>query len=437
MSGLERISNTRYEGSRPPATHCGSGNQPRSEGLDPGSQLRPPTRGPATSRGCALGRGLLAIALSGCGGSSGGSGDTDDATNTSGVTQGPTTGPAGSTTSMDTAAPTGASTSTTEPAATDSSTESSSTESSSTGPLITCDTISDFVVGATPCRTEESRCTLSLPASTSCAQACDQLGQACLRAYEESETCLAAVYEDALDCEATPAAPSFCQCGDPEVQYPPLQIVTIGDSTMDNTGVPGEAGWGNRFPPFGVRPEDLHNWGSSGASSLDFEMRSNWPSAQALLGPNTYLFIQFGHNDASDDPNRHTEPGEPPEYEGTYPDRLRFYADAARDVGATPVILTSLGRMLFNDDGTTRASHGNYPPSARKFAADEGLIMLDANRASRGEYERLGPEQTLAMYSFDEPTHFTPQGATRMAELIVRLACIESEALCAQFLPLD
>lgn len=240
-----------------------------------------------------------------------------------------------------------------------------------------------------------------------------------------------------MSCDAVPTEAGFCQCGDPSVEYPVAQIVTIGDSTMDNTGVPGEAGWGNMFPPFGVVPENLHNWGSSGASSLDFEQRSNWPSAQALLGPDVYLFIQFGHNDASDDPNRHTEPGEPPEFEGTYPDRLLFYADAARDAGATPVILTSLGRMLFNEDGTTRDSHGNYPPSARKFADDEGLIMLDANRASRGEFERLGQEQTLAMYSFDEPTHFTPEGAMRMAELTVRLACIESEALCALFLPLD
>jgi len=271
----------------------------------------------------------------------------------------------------------------------------------------------------------------------SCAEVCDTLGQTCLRAYEESDTCLAAVYNESLGCDEVPAEPSFCQCGDPTIEYPQAQVVTIGDSTMDNTGVPGEAGWGNQFPPFGVVPKDIHNWGSSGASSLDFETRSNWPSAQALLGPDVYLFIQFGHNDASDDPNRHTEPGEPPEYEGTYPDRLLFYADAARAVGATPVILTSLGRMLFNEDGTTRDSHGNYPPSARKFADDEGLIMLDANRASRGEYERLGQKQTLAMYSFDEPTHFTPEGATRMAELTVRLACIESEALCALFLPLD
>ncbi len=362
------------------------------------------------------------------------SADTDTGVAASSTSTNPTTDPDSSSSSAGPTGTTAPATGTSSPTTTDPATVG---DSSTTSPAATCDTISDFVVGAETCRSEVSRCTLSVPGGLSCAEACDELGQTCLRVYEESDACVAAVYNEALECEAAPVEPSFCQCGDPTLQYPQVQIVTIGDSTMDNTGVPGEAGWGNLFPPFGVRPEDIHNWGSSGASSLDFETRSNWPQAQALLAPNVYLFIQFGHNDASDDPNRHTEPGEPPDYEGTYPERLLFYADAARKAGATPVILTSLGRMLFNEDGTTRDSHGNYVPSARKLADDEGLIMLDANRASRGEYERLGQKQTLAMYSFDEPTHFTPEGATRMAELTVRLACIESEELCAQFLPLD
>lgn len=387
--------------------------------------------------GISLSVGLLALGLGACG-DDGGSGDTDSVGTTgttSGVTAGSTTDPASSTTSVETTAAGSSSSSTTSPSTT---TDPTSGESSTTGPQATCDSISDFVAGTTTCRTEESRCTLSVPAATSCSDACDQLGQTCLRAYEESDTCLAAVYNESLDCDVAPAEPSFCQCGDPTIEYPVAQVVTIGDSTMDNTGAPeNEAGWGNMFPPFGVVPGDIHNWGSSGASSLDFETRSNWPSAQALLAPDVYLFIQFGHNDSSDDPNRHTEPGEPPEYEGTYPDRLLFYVEAARAAGATPVILTSLGHMAFNEDGTTADYHGNYLPSARKLAEDEGLIMLDANRASRGEFERLGQKQTLAMYSFDEVTHFTPAGATRMAELTVRLACIESEALCALFLPLE
>ncbi|MBL4686213.1 MAG: hypothetical protein JKY37_16590 [Nannocystaceae bacterium] len=313
-----------------------------------------------------------------------------------------------------------------------------STESGSTGqPMASCDTISEFVPGASVCRDEEARCTLTVPANTSCEDSCAAMGQQCLRAYAESASCVPAVYEDAVGCDVAADTTSFCQCGDPSAAYPEALVVTIGDSTMDNTGVAGESCWGNELAPFAVRTEDIHNQGSSGASSLDFETRSNWPMAEALLGPDVYLLIQFGHNDGSDDPNRHTEPGEPPDYEGTYQERLLFYVDAARAAGATPVILTSLGRMTFNRDGTTsQGSLDGYVMSAREFAEQEGLMLFDANAASRGEYEKLGEKQTVALYSFDERTHFTPEGAQRMAELTVRLGCVESEAFCAQFLPL-
>lgn len=319
-----------------------------------------------------------------------------------------------------------------------STTGNESSESSSSGePLASCGAIAESFTGAATCRDEPSRCSLTVPVGSSCAETCEAMAWSCLRAYPESEACVPAVYLEEVDCAVPAAVPTFCQCGDLAQVHPPALVVTIGDSTMDNTGVRGESGWGNELPPFAVRPEDIHNQGSSGASSLDFETRPNWPMAEALLGPNVYLLIQFGHNDTSDDPNRHTEPGVPPEYDGTYHERLLFYVDAARDAGATPVILTSLGTMSFNRDGTTTPGYmAEYVLSARKFAEDEGLMLFDANAASRGEYERLGPEQTIELYSFDEQTHFTPAGAMRMAELTVRLGCVEDEAFCAQFMPL-
>ncbi len=305
-------------------------------------------------------------------------------------------------------------------------------------PLPTCAMIAEAVPGASTCREEPARCSLTVPTSASCTAACEAMGTSCLRAYPQTSDCVPAVELGSLACDATPISPAFCQCGDPAATHPEMAIVTIGDSTMANQYQPGiESGWGDELPPFAVRPEDIHNQGSSGASSLDFETRQSWLDAQALLGPNVYLLIQFGHNDTSTDPERHTDPGVPPDYLGTYRDRLMFYVDAAEKAGATPVLLTSLGNMDFNADGTSQDSYMNdYVLAARKLAADEGLPLIDANRVSRAEYDRLGPVDTIALYSNDETTHFSPAGATRMAELIVRAGCVESETLCAQFLPL-
>lgn len=52
-----------------------------------------------------------------------------------------------------------------------------------------------------------------------------------------------------------------------------------------------------------------------------------------------------------------------------------------------------------------------------------------------GEFKRPGPEQTIALYSFDEAKQFMAAGAMRMAEMTTRLRCLENEEFCAQFLP--
>lgn len=297
----------------------------------------------------------------------------------------------------------------------------------------TCATISDSVAGTSTCRNEVERCSLTIPATSSCEAACGAMNLQCLRAYDESAPCLAAVEYEALDCATPPATTGFCQCGDRSATYDEWTVITIGDSTMSN-GTTGESGWGDEFPTFGVRPDDVINEGSSGASSLDFETRSNWPRTQALLGPNVFLLIQFGHNDTSSDEDRHTEPGDAPEYMDSYRERLAFYVAAAREAGATPIIATSMGQMVFDADGVSSENFLTpYANAATRFAMDEGLMLHDGHRVSRAEYTRMGPEETIARYSLDDVNHFTPAGARRLAELMAHLGCIESEAYCAQF----
>ncbi|MFK8002890.1 MAG: GDSL-type esterase/lipase family protein [Polyangiales bacterium] len=301
-------------------------------------------------------------------------------------------------------------------------------------PQAECATIDAFVSGAVTCRDESARCSVTLPSTSTCDETCAAMSMDCLRVYQETSACLPALEQGALGCDEAPTDTGFCQCGDAGAKYEPWVVVTIGDSTMSNRGTPGESGWGDEFPAFGVRAEDVINEGSSGASSLDFETRSNWPRAEALLGPNVFLLIQFGHNDGSDDPNRHTEPGTEPGFEGTYQDRLAFYVSAARAAGATPIIATSMGQMVFDAEGVARDTGvTRYANSATVYAEREGLMLIDGHRVSRAEFTRLGPEETIAQYSLDEVTHFTPAGALRLAELMARAGCIESELYCAQF----
>jgi lysophospholipase L1-like esterase len=194
------------------------------------------------------------------------------------------------------------------------------------------------------------------------------------------------------------------------------RIVLIGDSTVHNTST-GEKGWGDSLIELIGENSVSTNKAVSGASSLDYEGMDEWAQAQNLLGPDTYLFIQFGHNDPGD-----TSPGTAPNYLGTYRDQLEVYIDAALAAGAVPVLITSVGRMLFESEYVTSDSHGDFIPSMKKLASDRGITLLDLEARSRSDYEALGQTATLSTYRYDDTTHFNPTGALLIAQAVVDLA---------------
>ena len=92
-----------------------------------------------------------------------------------------------------------------------------------------------------------------------------------------------------------------------------------------------------------------------------------------------YYLIQFGHND---------EPGKGPERETdpktTYRANMARYVDDARAIGATPILVTSLVRRLYKDDGTIRTTQTPYVEVVRALAAERGA----ARRLARDQSGR-------------------------------------------------
>lgn len=203
--------------------------------------------------------------------------------------------------------------------------------------------------------------------------------------------------------------------------------IFIGDSTVHNASA-GEQGWADYFTPY-LWKVMFANRASSGASSLTFEGRSEWTEAQPMLKAGRYLFIQFGHNDGGD-----TTPGVSPNWLGTYRDQLEVYIDAAEAAGAIPVLVTSVARMIFDSEYVTTDTHGEYPPSMRKLAADRGITLLDLEARSRADYEAIGETATIVAYSYDDTTHFSPGGAALIAAAVADLAKASGdETLAAMF----
>lgn len=201
-----------------------------------------------------------------------------------------------------------------------------------------------------------------------------------------------------------------------------------GDSTMcDYT--PQEAprtGWGQALKEL-VQEAWVENCAMSGRSSKSFVAEKRLGFVELCLRKGDKLLIQFGHNDEKPDVERATVA------RVTYPEYLNMYVDAARRQGAEPVLLTSIARRHFDENGQLKHTHGDYPPAMRELAAYRGVRLLDMERATEALVQSLGDEGSKALYNWQEVghpnypegvqdnTHLCYTGAVRMAQIALEL----------------
>lgn len=153
-----------------------------------------------------------------------------------------------------------------------------------------------------------------------------------------------------------------------------IRIFIAGDSTACNYPHTGEnnrypqTGWGQMFGELFNDDICVVNCARSGRSSKSFLKEDNYKYICNNLKKGDYLFIQFAHNDCKkEDPARYTTPED-----GTYQECIYEFINAARNAGATPVLLSSITRNLPSD--TTLEP---YRDSMIEIADKEGLFFID------------------------------------------------------------
>jgi lysophospholipase L1-like esterase len=184
-----------------------------------------------------------------------------------------------------------------------------------------------------------------------------------------------------------------------------VKIVLVGDSTVNDEG-----GWGTGFTAsFDASQVQVTNLAKNGRSSKSFRDEGLW--APALAARPDYILIQFGHNDVpGKGPERETVP------ETTYRANLIRYIDEARQVGAKPVLVTSIVRRNFDADGKIkRDSLVPYVAVTRQVAAEKNVPLMDLYTLTREQAEKLGPEGCLTIDARDKDgkpdhTHLGPEG---------------------------
>ena len=211
----------------------------------------------------------------------------------------------------------------------------------------------------------------------------------------------------------------------PSGETPKFTMHLMGDSTMADKDISKgnpERGWGMVFENF-VR---VINYAKNGRSTKSFIDEGLWDKVKANIRPGDYVFIEFGHNDEkSNKPKVYAAPW------GAYQDNLRMFIRTARELGATPVLLTPVARRRFVDGVLDENTHGEYPEAMKAVAAETGTVLIDMEKATIDWIKAAGDEASRQYFMWVEPgtcpampdgrqddTHSNARGARRNCDIV-------------------
>jgi len=193
-----------------------------------------------------------------------------------------------------------------------------------------------------------------------------------------------------------------------------VHIVLVGDSTVAEGG-----GWGPGFRDAFGPDVQVTNLALNGRSSKSFLDEGAW--APALAARPNYILIQFGHNDGpGKGPERETDPAT------TYRANLTRYVREAREVGAMPVLVTSIVRRNLTPDGKVKPDTLEpYVEVVRSLAAELHVLVMELNTLTRTQCEAQGPPgcEALGAKLADgavDTTHLGPEGQRTVGALASR-----------------
>jgi lysophospholipase L1-like esterase len=232
-----------------------------------------------------------------------------------------------------------------------------------------------------------------------------------VRLKPREKTIEAAAWDNKLTLEFSNVEPKVDAIKIEKVEVPTLYIA--GDST--STDQPREPfnSWGQMLTRF-FKPEiAVANHGESGESLKGFISERRLAKLDTLMKPGDWLFIQMGHNDQK-------EKGEGVGAFTSYKASLKQMIAAAREHGATPVLITSMNRLTFDGDGKITNSLGDYPEAVRQTAQEEKVALIDLNAMSKPFYEALGPVKAHVAFAGNDTTHHSDYGSYELAKCIVQ-----------------
>lgn len=198
---------------------------------------------------------------------------------------------------------------------------------------------------------------------------------------------------------------------DAQSNPPMIRVVLVGDSTVAE-----QSGWGPGFRRLAKEGVEVVNLAANGRSSKSFIDEGLW--SKALEARGRYYLIQFGHND---------EPGKGPERETdpktTYRGFMARYVDESRAIGATPILVTSLVRRIYNADGTIKTTQTAYVEAVRALAVEKQVALVDLHAISLADAENAGDDVWADLSPRDDKgevdrTHLNAKGSDVVGRMV-------------------
>lgn len=220
-------------------------------------------------------------------------------------------------------------------------------------------------------------------------------------------------------------------------------LFIAGDSTAALKGASEKpmTGWGEYLQHYLDSSIRVDNRAINGRSTKSFIVEGRLGAIEQELQDGDYLFIQFGHNDGKEeDPFRYTDPDK------EYRNNLMRFIESARRSGGIPVLLTSVSRRRFAENGIPDPlAVGRYPAAMREVASETRTPLLDIFAASQQLYDQLGQDDSRRLFmhlpvkkhpnypeGIADDTHFSDEGARQIAGLVAEAIMKSSELSALQ-----
>lgn len=208
-----------------------------------------------------------------------------------------------------------------------------------------------------------------------------------------------------------------------------MRLVMMGDSIMqtNNSDTYPQIGWGQVISNYFKEEVEVYNFAKNGCSTKSFYDLGYFDKALAMVNKETYVIIEFGHNDEKiKDPLRYTVAF------GSYQEYLKMFCDKVKENGGIPILLTSVYRRHFTNGVLDENVHLDYPLAMINLAKQENIYCIDMCRKTYCLLKELGDEKSKELFmNFDkgiydnypdgktDNSHLRYLGASKVCELFI------------------